>query len=214
MKTKAVIFDMDGVITNTEKIHYLAWKKAFEEIGEDLTLELYCKNLQSRDRRVGIVNILGQVSEKNILSLSDRKGDIYEQMIYSSKPEAYRDALELIQFLYEKGIKMAVASASSFSNKMIKLIGLEDKFEFILNGGQVKRNKPNPDIYIEAVKKLGLHSSECIVIEDSLSGIEAGINAHISVIGIDRENKLNAKDGVFLTKLLSSEDVKRFITKD
>ena len=214
MKTKAVIFDMDGVITNTEKIHYLAWKKTFKEIGVDLTLESFYKHIQSRARNVSISNILDQVSEKNILSISNRKGVIYEQMIYSSKPEIYKDAIELIEFLSVKGIRMAVASASSFSKKMIRLINLEDKFEFIIDGTEVKKNKPNPEIYNMAIHKLGLHSRECIVIEDSLSGIEAGLKAYTRVIGIDRENHLNTTEGVFLTKSLSTEDVRKFIIKD
>lgn len=185
---KAVIFDLDGVITNTENFHYLAWKEAFELVNKQITKVDYEKNLQSRKRSEGILNVIPDASERIIEKISSQKSVSFEHLINNQQIEVFEDALGVIKHLYNNNINMAVASSSSYANQIVEKLNLQKYFKFILNGNDITNNKPSPEIYLLACEKLNVNSKDVLVIEDSQSGVRAGLLAGTKVIAIKRSS--------------------------
>ncbi len=184
---KTIIFDMDGVITNTEKLHYEAWRKAFRDIDYKLTHDTYVKTLQSRNRTEGILNNIPDATPKLIERISYLKSKYYDDLI--KEPfEVYEDTLKLIKELNKNNVKMAVASASSYAETLLKKVQLDSYFDLIVSGtkGLNIENKPSADIYRYAMKQLEVEPCNTIIIEDSRSGITAGQKSGAKVIGINR----------------------------
>lgn len=190
MMINTILFDMDGVITDTEKLHYVSWKKAFKKVDHSLTFVNYVNNLQSRNREVGIKNELKNPSPKVIQLVSDYKTVFYDELI-KEEIRVFSDAIEIIKYFYDKGYILAVVSSSSYAKKIIHSVSLEKYFKLIIAGTKKLeiRNKPNPDIYLYAMEKLNVSSENCLVIEDSMSGVTAGCLSKAKVVYINRENQ-------------------------
>lgn len=184
---KAVLFDMDGVISDTEKIHYLSYKRAFQQLGYEITHPLYVDKLQARSREEGIKNIIEDPSEDQINIICDFKDIFYKEEL-SKGIEPYSDTFILINELMKTGIKMAVVSASKYAEYQISTMKLLDYFDFVVSGTDTLniRNKPYPDIYLYALEKLGLKPSEVIIIEDSYNGVQSALGSGARVVGINR----------------------------
>lgn len=185
-----VLFDMDGVITDTEKLHYESWRLAFKEVGHDLTLDNYQMNLQSRNRQVGINNEIPNVDTSIMNKISQFKTKFYNEFL-SRDIDVFEDTLTLIKDLHKNNYTLAVVSSSSYAKAVIKKVQLEKYFDIIVGGtnGLDIKNKPNPDIYLYTMKILRKEKSECLVIEDSFSGVKAGVSAGCEVIYINRNKK-------------------------
>lgn len=202
MNYKAVLFDMDGVITDTDHLHYQVWKELMKEHGVDLDEKSYITHLQSRSHEEAITSLLGPTSEDEIKKLSYEKNKrskalLKEQII------VYQDTIDLIKHLSNKGLVLAVVSASSNAAFVIEEINMTKDFQLIVSGTKDLhlRNKPHPDIYEYAMKRLMVSPKETIVIEDSLSGIRAGLDSGAKVVGIDRGNlEVSEKEGLYVTK--------------
>lgn len=184
---KAVCFDMDGVVTDTEKLHYISWRDAFEFEKVFLSKEVYKNNLQSISHSKGIRRIIKDASDKQITRMSKNKRASYDLLI-TNNIDVFEDTLTLIKGLKDKEIKLAVVSSSSYAKLIIDKVGLNDYFEFVIAGtkGMDIRNKPHPDIYLEAIKRLELNPEEVLVVEDSINGMNAGLSAGCSVLGVNR----------------------------
>jgi HAD superfamily hydrolase (TIGR01509 family) len=189
MKLKAVLFDMDGVITDTDQLHYLVWKDIMKEEGIDLSEELYLKHLQSRAHEEAIVSLLGDKSEEEIARLSKEKNKRSKARL-KERIKTYQDAIDLIVYLNQKGFIVGVVSASSNASFVIHEIKMDSYFDLIVSGtkGTKLKNKPHPDIYLYAMEKLHLSPSTTLIIEDSISGITAGLRSGAQVLGINRGN--------------------------
>lgn len=184
---KTVLFDMDGVISDTEKTHYTAYKKALHDVGYEINHEIYVEKLQARSREVGICNIISNATEEDIKEVSRLK-DIYYKEELEKGIHLYQDTFRLIELLDETKIKMAVVSASKYAEYQIAKMNLDKYFEFIISGTDKLdiRNKPYPDIYLHAFEKLNINPLEAIVIEDSYNGVKAALGSGAKVIGINR----------------------------
>jgi HAD superfamily hydrolase (TIGR01509 family) len=182
-----ILFDMDGVITNTEGYHYESWRLAFLEVGHVLTKENYILNLQSRNRTEGISSVLQKATKEEIQTISNYKTLYYEQLL-NQGIEVFDDALRLIKRLKKEGFCLAVVSSSSKAREIITKIDCLPYFDLVIGGtkGLNIKNKPNPDIYVYAMKVLNKVPSQCIVIEDSFSGVEAGLQSLATVVFINR----------------------------
>lgn len=192
---KTVLFDMDGVISDTEKIHYNAYKNAFKDLGYEIDHDIYVDKLQARSREVGINNIINDATKEQIIEVSRLK-DIYYKKELEQGIHLYKDTYKLIECLYETGIKMAVVSASKYAEFQIKKMNLYSYFELIVSGTDKLniRNKPYPDIYLHALEKLNIKKEETIVIEDSFNGVTSAIDSGCKVIGVHRGYLPNMKD--------------------
>lgn len=176
---KGVLFDLDGVITDTAEYHYLAWKKLADELGITIDRE-FNEKLKGVSREDSLRLILehgkreSDFSETEFQQLAKSKNDNYVEMIQAVSPkDVYPGILELLKELKNAGIKISLASASKNGSFLLKQMALTDYFDGIADPAKVAAGKPAPDIFILAAQVVGLDPDECIGIEDAQSGIAA-----------------------------------------
>ena len=200
MNIKACIFDLDGVIVDTAKYHYLAWKRLANEMGFDFTEE---DNEQlkgvSRVRSLEILLELGGVQktaeEQEILAT--KKNDWYVEDIIKLAPEEILPGVsDFLDELKEKGIKIALGSASKNAKLILDGLNLTSYFDAIIDGTHVSKAKPDPEVFLKGAKSLGLKPEECVVFEDAQAGVEAAKNGSMPCIGIGTEDNLKGADFV------------------
>ena len=182
---KAIIFDMDGVLWNSCNIHYEAYCKVL--IGEGLQVPAYSKLAGRRTKDVFYEILTEQVGifdEELVQRLTIQKQMIANERLNESPPIAKN--CSIILRILSDNYRLVLASSGSRQNVQLFLTYSESAtlFEVILSGDDVSVAKPNPEIYLLALEKLGINSNECLVIEDSLSGIEAATLAGLSTIAI------------------------------
>lgn len=176
---KGVLFDLDGVITDTAEYHYLAWKKLADELGITIDRE-FNEKLKGVSREDSLRLILehgkreSDFSETEFQQLAKSKNDNYVEMIQAVSPkDVYPGILELLKELKDAGIKISLASASKNGPFLLKQMALTDYFDGIADPAKVAAGKPAPDIFILAAQVVGLDPDECIGIEDAQAGIAA-----------------------------------------
>lgn len=195
---KGFIFDLDGVIVDTAKYHYLAWKKMANELGFDFTEE---ENEQlkgvSRVKSLEILLNIGKISkskEEQAL-LAAQKNELYLQLIENlDSSDLLPGTKEFILDAKDKVIKIALGSASKNAAYILKKLGIAQLFDAQIDGTMVSKAKPNPEVFIKAAKLLGLASEKCLVFEDAQAGIDAAKNAGMKCIGIGDKNVLKGAD--------------------
>lgn len=214
--TKAVCFDLDGVITDTETYHFKSWQVAFKNQGIQLNRSMYNKTLQSREHSIGIRNVISDATNQLVKTISNDKRRAYEGLI-KKDIKVYKDTLSLIKKLDQYAIKMVVVSSSTYAEQVIEQVGLSHYFEFVVSGtkGLNLNNKPAPDIYLYAMDQLGVKPSECFVIEDSVSGMTAGIKSGASVVGVKRHPiNINKHRALHLCDSIAKDEHILIIGKD
>ncbi len=193
MKIKACIFDLDGVIVDTAVYHFKAWQNIAQSLGFDFTHDMNEKlkgisRIDSLNMMLDMANIHKSDEEKD--ELCKVKNTYYLESLNDMDDSAILPGIpQLIETLEEKGIKIALGSASKNAIKVLELIGLKEKFEIIIDGNGVTRSKPDPEVFLNGAEGLGVLPGESIVFEDSLKGLEAAIAGGFRTVGIgDQEN--------------------------
>ncbi len=191
MSLKAIIFDLDGVLTDTAKYHYLAWKKLADELGyyfdEDINELLKgVSRLNSFEIILEKNNATDKYTPEEKETLANKKNDYYKEMIEQLTPN---DILEgIVPFITKarnNGIKCAVASISKNAPRVLELLKISHLFDYIADAALVKKPKPDPEIFLTCAKALGFKPSECIGIEDAQAGIESIHSAGMLSVGIN-----------------------------
>lgn len=182
------IFDLDGVVVDTAKYHYQAWKRLANELGFEFD-ESHNERLKgvSRMRSLEILLEVGGLSfpQEKMEQLAARKNEWYVEYISRMTPnEILPGSKELLEELRAKGIKLALGSASKNTPLIMDRIGLKDHFDAIIDGNIISIAKPAPEIFLAASKAIGVEPPCCIVFEDAEAGVEAAINAGMRVVGI------------------------------
>ena len=210
MTKKAFIFDLDGVIVDTAKYHFLAWKKLANSIGVDFT-EHQNEQLKGVSRVKSLEKILGwgnkSISEDEFMELMALKNDDY--LMYINKMdenEILPDVTKILDFLKKNSQYIALGSASKNARMILKKVNILDKFEVIVDGNDVSKAKPNPEVFLNAAKQLNCEPKNCIVFEDSLAGVKAANIASMVSIGIGDKETLKEADYVFNDFTEISED--------
>lgn len=195
---KGCIFDLDGVIVDTAKYHYLAWKRLAAELGFFFS-EKDNERLKGVSRMASL-EILLQVgglsfTEEKKLYLSERKNTWYVEYITSmSEDEILPGAKKFIESAREAGLKVALGSASKNARTILTGLKLTGFFDSIIDGNKVSKAKPDPEVFLMAAKELGLSPENCVVFEDASAGIEAAKIAGMRCIGVGTSPELSQAD--------------------
>ncbi len=195
------IFDLDGVIVDTAKYHYLAWKNLADELGVPFTEEdnEHFKGV-SRKRCLEILLEMGNITlpQSDFDRLLVEKNEDYlsyiEQM---DESEILPDVPKVLNYLRERNIPMALGSASKNARAILKKVKLTEYFQTIVDGTQVTAAKPDPQVFLIAAERLGATPESCVVFEDALAGIEAANRANMLSIGIGEAETLTDARHVF-----------------
>ena len=196
--TKGIIFDLDGVIVDTAKFHYLAWRKLANRMGFDISLHQN-EQLKGVSRARSLENILSWGNKRVSATEFDRlMASKNEEYLASISNMSEKDLLPgvgpVLEFLKENHIPYALGSASKNSRVILKSLKIHESFTAIVDGNDVSKAKPDPEVFLIAAEKLGLDPKDCIVFEDAQAGIEAAKAAGMTAVGIGDAGVLGDAD--------------------
>jgi beta-phosphoglucomutase len=207
MNKKAFIFDLDGVIVDTAKYHFLAWQKLAQELGIEFTPE-HNEDLKgvSRVRSLDIILELGNVTasqEDKNKWLIQKNEDYLSYLVNMDESELLPGVLPVLHYLKDKNQLIALGSASKNARPILEKTGILDLFDAIVDGNDVVNAKPDPEVFLQAAKLLHATWENSIVFEDSVAGIQAANTANMISVGIGddkilHEAKYNFKDFTFI----------------
>ena len=201
MNKKGFIFDLDGVIVDTAKYHFLAWRKLANSIGVDFTHEQN-EQLKGVSRVKSLEKILEwgnkTISEEEFQQLMSSKNDDYLSYISNmDEDEILIDVPKILDYLIEQNQGISLGSASKNARAILDKVNLLSKFEAIVDGNGVAKGKPNPEVFLNAAQQLKIEPKNCIVFEDALAGIQAANAAQMISIGIGDKEVLHEADYIF-----------------
>lgn len=181
----AFIFDMDGVIIDSNPFHKIALKQFCQKYGQDLSEEQLREKIYGRTNRDWITNVFGRLDEKKLRAYAEEKEALFRK-IYEQDVHALNGLINFLEAMDRLGIPRAIATSAPWANVDFTLshTGIEKYFPVILDDSFVSKGKPDPEIYIKTVEALGLAPENCVVFEDSLSGVSAGKQAGCKVVGV------------------------------
>lgn len=214
MISKAIIFDLDGVMVDTAKYHFIAWKKIAEELGVSFTKEdneqlKGVSRVQSLEKILEMGNKDITQEEKDQLLVA--KNEHYLSLISNmDESEILPGISKLLDDLDEEKIPYALGSASKNAKRILDTLGLTNRFRGIVDGTHVTKAKPDPEVFLIASELLRYHPLNCIVVEDSVAGIQAANSVGMTSIGIGDKKVLFEAD--FILENTSFLDLK-FIKK-
>lgn len=205
MNIKAIIFDLDGVLIHTDEFHYMAWKKVFD--GEGIPFD---RKINERLRGVSRMESLeiGLEKAKRAYSLKEKealavkKNNVYRASLERLDNSTIQtDVTESLKALKNNGFKLAVASSSKNAGLILDKTGLRFFFNALVDGNDINKSKPDPEVFLKAALKLNEQPSHCMVVEDAFAGIEAAKKGGMTATAIGFATACNKAD--FKIKTLS-----------
>lgn len=195
---KGVIFDLDGVICSTDKYHYLAWKAMADSIGVKFNRTIN-NRLRGVSRMASLDIILEKstvlYSEKEKAALADKKNDLYKEYLkLLSGKDLPVDVKYTLDALRANNLKLAIGSSSRNAPFILERIGLRDFFDAVSDGNNIRNSKPDPEVFLKAAQFLGLDPKDCLVVEDAVSGAEAGHRGGFQVACVGDASEAGAGD--------------------
>lgn len=199
MNYKAIIFDLDGVICSTDEYHYQAWKQMADTMGIyfDRTIN---NRLRGVSRMESLEIILERyegpaLSDERKQELANRKNDIYRESLKKMSAADLSDEVRnTLNTLRAKGLKLAIGSSSKNTPFILGQLGLGSFFDAVSDGNNISRSKPDPEVFLKAAASLGLDPAECLVVEDAVSGAQAGKAGGFTVACVGDASKAGAGD--------------------
>lgn len=188
----AVLFDWDGVIMDSARPHEISWEALARENSLPLPEDHFIRGFGKRNETI-IPEILGWTTDAAEISrLSLRKEELYRGILGENAVEPLPGVRDLLNGLNAAGIPCAVGSSTARLNieLCIRLLGLDGCFQALVTGDDVSRGKPDPEVFLKGAKALGMEPTQCVVFEDSLAGIEAGLAGGMKVVGVATTNPL------------------------
>ncbi len=185
---KAVIFDLDGVICFTDKLHYKAWKTVADEQGIYFD-EKINDRLRGVSRMASLDIILERADRAYSLDekkeIAEKKNSIYVSLLDTmNENDLDYGVKEALDTLRERGTLLAIGSSSKNTKKILEKLGLKDYFDAVSDGTNITRSKPDPEVFLKAAQMLGVEPEDAIVVEDALSGIDAALAGGFKCVGI------------------------------
>ena len=193
-KIKGAIFDLDGVLVDTAKYHYLAWKELAEKLGFDFT-EKDNERLKgvSREKSLEILLEIGHVKadEDQKKIWADEKNRTYVEYLKKLDQSALLDGtLDYLKALHSKGIRISLGSASKNAPLILSQLKIEKYFDAIVDGNCITKAKPDPEVFLQGSKALTLPANDCAVFEDSLAGIQAALSGGMLPVAVGTKANL------------------------
>lgn len=194
-KYRGAIFDLDGVLVDTAKYHYLAWKQLASELGFEFTRQQN-EALKGVSRMCSLELLLGfggmsdRFSQEEMYEMAEKKNRIYVEYVKRLKQEELLPGVrELLEAMKKTGVKTALGSASKNAGMILDNLQIMDYFDAIVDGTMITKAKPDPEVFLLGAELLALPAEACVVFEDSAAGIQAAQNAGMGTVGIgSREN--------------------------
>jgi beta-phosphoglucomutase family hydrolase len=199
---RACLFDLDGVLTQTAKVHAAAWKQMFDEYlhtrdepFREFTQDDYDAYVDGKPRQDGVRSFLEsrgiQLPDEEIARLGNTKNDLVQRLIHEHGVQVYEGSVRYVEAARPAGLRRAVVSSSSNTQEVLKAAGIEELFETVVDGVVAEREglsgKPAPDTFLAGARALGVEPGEAVVFEDALAGVEAGRAGDFGfVVGVDR----------------------------
>ena len=193
---KGFVFDLDGVIVSTDKYHYLAWKTIADKEGIYFD-ERINNRLRGVSRMASLDIVLEKASKKysyeEKVALATEKNNIYRESLSNLKEcDRLEGVTESLNFLREKGYKLAIGSSSKNTPLILEKIGLAHFFDAVSDGNNISHSKPDPEVFLKAAEMIGLDPTECVVVEDSIAGIEAANKGKFLSVAIGDAKKIKS----------------------
>jgi beta-phosphoglucomutase len=201
-KPKAIIFDLDGVLTDTSEYHYQAWKHLADDEGIPFTKEENDAHLRGVGRRESLLYLLKgrKVSVEQMQEMMDRKNRYYNELIKTMTPkEVVPGGVQLLKEIRQAGIKTAIASSSKNCMTVLEHLELVSYFDGIADGYSVVNGKPAPDIFVFAAGLVHTPTPDCLGVEDADAGIEAIKAAGMHALAIGPKERFHKADKVLPT---------------
>ncbi len=179
MQFDAIIFDLDGVICFTDEYHYKAWKRMADDMGIPFDREIN-NRLRGVSRMASLEIILEKydgpaLSDEEKTTLAEKKNSLYRASLHEmSTADLPAEVKETLDTLRAMGLKLAIGSSSKNTPFILGQIGLGDYFDAISDGNNITHSKPDPEVFVKAAAMLGIQPERCLVVEDAVSGAEAG----------------------------------------
>ena len=195
---KGIIFDLDGVIVSTDKLHYKAWKNLSirENIHFDEAINHQLRGISRMDSlEIILTNSDTMYSMDEKKEMAEYKNNIYKaSLVTLSEEDILPGVIDVLNELKKRGKKVAIGSSSKNAKQILERIGLIDFFDAISDGTNITRSKPDPEVFLKAAEMLKLPNFECAVIEDALSGIEAAKACNMITFAVGDARKSQIKD--------------------
>lgn len=200
MPVRALLLDLDGVVTDTAEQHLTAWSELARRLGVDVP-DATRDRLRGRSREDSLRLVLGEGFERlsgdEVTALLDEKNAAYLAAVARMGPEDVLPGAErLIERARELGIVVAIASASRNARRILEVLDLEGRFDALADGTMVDRAKPAPDVFLVAARLVDVAPEDCLVVEDAEAGIEAAQAAGMRVVGVGPAERVGAADVV------------------
>jgi beta-phosphoglucomutase len=201
---KAVIFDLDGVITDTAHYHYLAWKRLAESQGVHFD-HAFNENLKGIDRMGSLDLILAGAKRaytpEEKLALADEKNLHYQELIATmSASDLLPGAVAALDKVRAAGLRIGLASVSKNAFTVLERLGITDKFDYVVDAATIASGKPDPEIFLKAARELGVAPADCLGVEDAVAGVASIKSAGMFALGIGHPFVLTQAD-VVITSL-------------
>lgn len=199
-KFKAVIFDLDGVITDTAHYHYLAWKRLAEGLGVHFDHE-FNEQLKGVDRMGSLELILAgaaqSYSAQQKLEMADAKNRHYQELISTmSAADLLPGAVDALAAVRAAGLRIGLASVSKNAFTVLEHLGIRDRFDYVVDAASITHGKPHPEIFLTAAERLGVTPADCLGVEDAVAGVASIKGAGMFALGIGSPEVLTQADRV------------------
>ncbi|NHZ92297.1 beta-phosphoglucomutase [Massilia sp. CCM 8733] len=197
---KAVIFDLDGVITDTAHYHYLAWKRLAESEGVHFD-EAFNEQLKGIDRMGSLDLILTgaprSYSDAEKLALADAKNRHYQELIATmSAADLLPGAVDALAAVRAAGLRIGLASVSKNAFTVLERLGIRERFDYVVDAALIANSKPHPEIFLTAARELGVAPADCLGVEDAVAGVASIKSAGMWALGIGNPDVLAQADRV------------------
>lgn len=201
-KPRAILFDLDGVLTDTSEYHYRAWKRLADEEGIPFTRQENDEHLRGVSRRESLMYIIRgrNYSEDQIQEMMDRKNRYYNDMIKNMTPnDLVPGGRQLLQEIRDTGIKVAIASGSKNAQIVLDRLEIMSYLDGVADGYCIVNSKPAPDLFVYAAGLVNVYTVDCLGVEDADAGIEAIKTAGMQALAIGPKERFHRADKVLPT---------------